>query len=301
MSGGKLRWLRLCALTVMAAAILAPVFVNAQGGIPGGGAPGTIPGMGGMTSASSQPINYGGAPGQSPDAAPAPDYESVVSFIDSAIPMSQVKMIIDGNYGDHRPTRAEYLFPKSGVPGNPGWYTPEKNVDWQELRSYVEMAYKNVFSAFLELPTRWVNPDVNPNEWGMTDIQGGVKVALLNSPGMATTFELRGTFPTRTGPGLSTSHYSVEPGLLFFLRPLDWLAVEGELRYWKPINGTDFAGDLARYGLGFSIGERKYDDSFWFTPVVEIIGWTAINGKEMVPMPDGPVIRGIAGETIVNG
>jgi hypothetical protein len=261
--------------------------------------PGTIPGMGSMTPASARPISYGPALGQPADAS-IPDYESVVSFIDSAIPMTQVKVRFDANYDNHRPTRAEYIFSKSGIPGSPGWWIPEKSVDYQELSSYIEVAYQGMLSGFLELPTRWVNPDVNPNDWGMADISGGVKFALLSSPGFTTSIEVRGTFPTRSGPGLSTSHYVVEPGLLAYLRPMEWLILEGELRYWVPLRGTDFAGDVARYGLGASFGQRNYS-SEWITPVLEVIGWTAIGGQEMVPAPGGPFVRSARGDTIVNG
>jgi len=288
------RWARLTALTVAAVLTALPGTADVQAQTPG-----TIPGMGSMNTLSPQPISSAGTASQPSDTS-TPDYESAVSFIDSAIPMTQVKLLIDCNYGDHQPTRAAYLFPKSGVPGSPGWQTPETNVDWQQLTSYIEIAYQGMFSGFVELPTRWVNPEVNDNAWGMADINVGLKVALLNSPGFTTSLEVRGTIPTRTGPGLSTCHYSVEPGVLLYLRPMDILALEGELRYWMPIDGTDFAGDIARYGLGVSIGQRSYQ-SFWFTPVVEAVGWTVMGGQEMVATPEGFLIRGASGETIVNG
>jgi len=67
------------------------------------------------------------------------------------------------------------------------------------------------------------------------------------------------------------------------------------------LGGRDFAGDVVRYGLGLSFGERNYDGT-WFTPVVEAVGWTVLGGKEMVVFPDGSgVVRGAGGETIVNG
>jgi hypothetical protein len=260
---------------------------------------GTIPGMGSMNTLSSQPISSAGTNSQSSDFTP-PDYESSVSFIDSAIPMTQVKLLVDCNYGDRVPTRDAYLFPKSGLPGSPGWQTPETNVDWQRLVSYIEIAYQSMFSGFVELPTVWVNPEVNPNDWGMGDIQAGLKAALLNAPGMTASVEVRGTIPTRSGPGLSTGHYSVEPGLLLYLCPMEMLTLEGELRYWFPINGTDFAGQLARYGLGITVGQRSYQ-SIWCTPVIEVIGWTATGGKEMVQMPEGFFVRDASGDTIVNG
>jgi hypothetical protein len=294
MARGQRCWTRLIAWTATFALAALPWISAAQAQMTG-----TIPGMGSMNTASQQPISSAGTGAQPADTS-IPDYESAVSFIDSAIPMSQVKMLIDANYGDHQPTRAAYLFPKSGIPGSPGWRSPETNVDWQELTSYIEVAYQGTFSGFLQLPTMWVNPEVNNNAWGMADIQAGLKVALLNSPGFTTTLEVRGTIPTRTGPGLSTYHYSVEPGLLLFLRPAEMIALEGELRYWTPIDGTDFAGSIARYGLGVSLGQRSYQ-SIWCTPVIEAIGWTVMGGYEMVSMPDGFFIQGAKGETIVNG
>jgi hypothetical protein len=297
MGRGKKRWTRLIGLTLTVVLIAQPWTGRVQAQMPG-----TIPGMGSMNTAATQPVSSAGTGGQTSDSSSpsTPDYDSAVSFIDSAIPMTQVKLLIDANYGDHQPSRAAYLFPKSGVPGSPGWQTPETNVDWQELTSYIEIAYQNVFSGFLVLPTIFVNPEVNANNWGMADIQAGLKAALLSSPGFTTSVEIRGTIPTRSGPGLSTDHYSVEPGLLMFLRPMEALALEGELRYWIPINGTDFAGQIARYGLGLSLGQSSYQ-SVWVTPVVEVIGWTVTSGKEMAPTPDGFTIHSAAGETIVNG
>jgi hypothetical protein len=294
MGRGQRRWTRLIAwtCTVVLTGLVFPF--NAKGQTAG-----MIPGVGSMNTAAPQPVTSAGTGGPS-STANAPEYESAVSFIDSAIPMTQVKLLIEGNYGDHRPTRAEYIFPKSGVAGSPGWQTPETNVDWQQLTSYIEIAYQGMISGFIELPTRWVNPAVNDNDWGMADIQAGFKVAALNSPGFTTTLEVRGTIPTRSGPGLGSLHYSVEPGVLIYLRPMETITIEGELRYWLPLSGSDFAGDIARYGVGVSFGQRSYE-ALWFTPVIEVVGWTVLGGKEMAPTPEGFVIRGASGETIVNG
>src|SRR4051812_16974466 len=155
MGRARQRWTRVTALTVTIALLALPANVPGQ-------QPGSIPGMGSMTSASAQPITYTNAidPGfQAAPAPPPPNGTSAVSFIDCAVPMTQVKLRIDANYDDRRPTRAEYIFSKSGVPGSPGWWVPEKSVDYQELSSYVEVAYQGMLSGFLELPTRWVNPD----------------------------------------------------------------------------------------------------------------------------------------------
>jgi hypothetical protein len=278
---------RTAACLLAGAALLLVPAVRAQDRTPG-----QISGMGTIMPQTTQ-----AAQNQSPA---APDCDSAVSFIDSAVPQSQVKLLFQANYDDRRPSRNEYLFPKSGVPGSPGWWIPERRVDWQDLTSYIEVAFLSQMSAFVEISTRWVNPDINPNDWGLGDFNFGVKWAFISTGGLSATLQLRGTVPTRGGPGLGTSHYSLEPGFLFYLRPIQWMALEGEARYWVPINGSDFSGDLARYGLGFSFGERNYSD-FWFTPVVELIGWTMLGGKEMVTFPDGTgAIHGTSGETVVN-
>jgi hypothetical protein len=249
------------------------------------------------TSSLSHP--FGDQP-QEEDPAPSPNCDSAVSYLDSAVPQSEVKLFFDANYDDRRPTRNAYLFSKSGNPGDPGWWTPERRVDWQELTSYVEIAYQNKFSGFMQVPTRWVNPDVNDNAWGLADVNCGFKYAFVETGGLSLTGEIKATIPTRRGPGLSVNHFSFEPGLLFYLRPIEWLCLEGQCLYWVPINGTDFAGQLLDYGLGISFLERSYTD-FWFTPVVEVEGWTMLGGKEMVPFPDGlSGVRSTSGETICN-
>jgi hypothetical protein len=281
----------------MALLLAPPARLAAQDRVPG-----MIPGMGSAMPQTSQ-VNYATSMGQQQDQQPAPsvpDSESGVSFIDSALPQSEVRLLIDGNYDFRRPGRAEYLFPKSGAPGDPGWWQPERRVDWQELTSYVEFAVQSQFSVFAYLSTRFVNPDINANDWGFDDVDIGFKWAFYSCPGLTTTLQVRGTIPTHSGPGLGSSHYSVEPGLLVNFRPADFLGIEGEMRYWVPIGGTDFAGDMVRYGLGLTIGQRSYQD-FWFTPVIETIGWTILSGKELVYFPpDVGIARSASGETIVN-
>jgi hypothetical protein len=259
---------------------------------------GTMPGMGGSTSTTTQYVNNQSNAAQNAPA--APDCDSNVSFLDSAAPQSQVRLIIDAFYNDRRPTRNEYIFPKSGAPGDPSWWVPEKRVDWQELKSYVEAAFASQMSVFFSVPTRFVNPDVNPNDWGVGDVNLGFKYAFVQTGGLALTGQLTGTIPMRTSTGLSSDHFSVEPAFLFYLRPIAWLAVEGEVKYWVPVTGTDFAGQLFDYGISLSFLERSYTD-FWFCPVVELEAWTMINGKEMVVFPDGnSAVHSTAGETICN-
>ena len=285
---------RRLALVLLAAVAFVAAAPAAQAQTGGGG---TMPGMGGSTSTTTQYLNNLQNAQNAPE---SPNCDSAVSFLDSSVPQTQVRLIFDANYDDRRSTRNEYIFPKSGTPGSPGWWTPEPRVDWQELKSYVEVAFLSQMSAFFALPTRWVNPDVNPNDWGVGDLQIGLKYAFVETGGLSLTGQLRGTIPMRSGPGLTTDHYSVEPAFLFYLRPIAWMAVEGQLKYWVPLCGTEFSGQLVDYGVGVSFLERSYTD-FWFTPVIELEAWTMIDGKEMVVFPDGlGATHNTGGDTICN-
>jgi hypothetical protein len=279
--------LGLLAVTVLLTALP----VQAQNTSPGG-----VSGMGSMMPQTTQYLQNQ----QTPPTPAAPDCDSAVSYLDSAVPQTQGKLLFDANYDDRQPTRNEYLFSKSGTPGSPGWWTPESKVDWQELVSYVEYAFIPQCSVWLQVGTRWVNPQVNANAWGLEDFNVGVKYAFIETGGLALTGQLKGTIPSRAGPGLSTDHYSIEPGFLFYLRPIEWLCLEGQLNYWFPFDGTDFSGSMVDYGLGLSFGERSYSD-FWFTPIIEMRAWTILSGQEMVVFPDGlGATKDTGGETIAN-
>jgi hypothetical protein len=132
-------------------------------------------------------------------------------------------------------------------------------------------------------------------------MNAGFKWAFVDVPDWTATFQLRTYVPTgNASHGLGTNHVSLEPALLLNYRLSEKIRLEGELRYWVPIGGTDFAGDVIRYGLGASYGCRN-PDGFWVTPVVEIVGWTVLGGKETVPL--SPVLfatQDAAGDTIVN-
>ena len=75
------------------------------------------------------------------------------------------------------------------------------------------------------------------------------------------------------------------------------LNLEAEVRDWIPIGGTDFAGNVIRYGVGLDywIFNR---DNLHIAPVVEFVGWTVLSGKEFANPPG--VILDAEGDTIVN-
>ena len=112
---------------------------------------------------------------------------------------------------------------------------------------------------------------------------------------------MRGYFPTGDAArGLGNNHYSLEPALLLYQRLGERLGVEGELRYWLPVDGTDFAGDIIRYGVGVHYDAYRTCD-LTIVPVAEVVGWTVLGGRETVLLPSGmDEVQDVAGETIVN-
>src|SRR5262249_49342513 len=202
----------------------------------------------------------------------------------------------DAAYNSNRPNRAEFFYAK-GFPGGPGVPLPETSVDYQDLSAYLEVAACERFSAFVELPVRFLNPEINRDTAGLADMYAGFKYAFWQSDCRMATFQLRTYTPTgAASQGLGTRHVSLEPALLVFLPFGERLTFEGELRYWIPIGGTDFAGDVIRYGVGLSYA--VFQNCNWrVAPVAEFVGWTALGGKETVPPG---FVEDAAGDTIVN-
>ena len=239
--------------------------------------------------------------GQKPD--PGFDWgstSSVVSFIDSALPRTMTRIRLDLEYTNRRPTRGEYLFPKGGIPGSPGLPLPETRIDAQELYAYQEVSLVQEFSFFVNQPYRFVNPEVNANTAGIGDFDFGIKYVLFGDPSMMATLQLRAYVPLHSSQALGTDHGAFEPSLLFSYGIASFLRLEGEFRYWVPIGGTDFAGDLIRYSLGLAYGQPSPKE-IWITPMLEVVAWTMLGGKTMVAQSaDSFQVQDASGSTIVN-
>src|SRR5205823_11518088 len=51
----------------------------------------------------------------------------------------------------------------------------ESRVDYQEISSYLEVAANRTTSGFIELPARFINPRLNANAYGFSDLNMGFK------------------------------------------------------------------------------------------------------------------------------
>jgi hypothetical protein len=258
---------------------------------------------------------------------------SNVGYIDDAIVNTQIRLRYDAAFGNNRPDRAEFFYAKCGCfrvtgadPDAPGPAPPldgrdpnttrfiETNVDYQDINLELEYALAPDFSAIVEAPFRFLNPEVNDNTAGLADIQAGFKWALWTVPGEWLTFQLKTYIPTGDARrGLGTDHVSLEPALLYFLQFDDRLSIEAELRDWIAISpssgaGTGFeehfGGNVIRYGVGMAYDILKSDEcGTKVAPVVELVGWTVLKGLASGSL-DGTgataFVEDAAGDTIVN-
>ena len=98
---------------------------------------------------------------------------------------------------------------------------------------------------------------------------GRHKFALIFSPELQVERPSHGIFPNRRPQhGLSRHFFAVEPSLLAEAPCSDWVVLNGQVSYFLPLDGTDFAGEFVRYGVGLTFGNHK-DKKWWITPVAE--------------------------------
>jgi Putative MetA-pathway of phenol degradation len=242
--------------------------------------------------AAGQPAAINPAPGSNPP--PPPDEELTVrpggvGYIDWARPVNQVRLRADLGDDFRTPTRAEFFYPRSR-PLGPGLPDPERAVDFQDYTLYLEKLVAPGWSVFAEGGVRALNPEINEDHTGLSDANVGFKYAFLADECQVWSFQLRTYLPTGAGSrGLGTHHVSLEPAVLGFVWLTEDLGVAAELRYWHPLGGTDFAGDVVRYGLGVRYDVWRSAD--WrLAPTVEVVGWSVLNGQESRLTPDGRVV-----------
>lgn len=256
---------------------------------------------------------------------------SMVGYIDNPIPQSQIRIRFDDAFEDRFPDRSEFFYAKCGcyhsiVPPSSAAFDPNapgpasgipNAINFQQLYLNAEFSPHRRFSAFVEVPVRWLQPQgfqlgtPFSNQSGLGDVQAGFKLAAIASEGTYITFQFRGYFPSGDAArGLGTNHYSVEPSLLLYHKLSDRFTLEGGIGDWHPIGGSagvptatseGFAGDVFFYGIGPSY--RLYrGNHFGLTPVVELVGWHVLSGfqTELKNANVDQVAAEVGGMNIVN-
>lgn len=267
---------------------------------------------------------------------------SMVGYIDNPIVESQIRIRFDDAFEDEFPDRSEFVYAKCGCythlnnpqlpsslqlaydPHAPGPRLGVPNsINYQQLFLNLEYSAHRRFSAFVEVPIRWLQPQgfksAPPaslgflpfsNQSGLGDVTAGFKFAAVASEGTYVTFQFKSYFPSGDpSKGMGTNHYSVEPSLLLYHSLSDSLTLEGQIGDWHPLWGSagvptssseGFAGDVFFYGIGPSY--RLYNrNRVQIAPVVELFGWHVLGGFQT--LPGGPVdlaASEVGGMNIVN-
>ncbi len=226
--------------------------------------------------------------------------DSSVGYIDSPSPADLARIRADYGFGLRVPNRAEFFYAQ-GQPNGPGVPRPERNIDFQDYSLYLEKTIDPVWSVFAEGGIRYLDPQVNVNATGWSDVNLGLKYAFLSNETSLATFQVRAYAPTgETDRGLGTGHVTLEPALLGFTRLNEDLGLAAEARYWQPIDGTSFAGGVIRYGLGLRYDVWR-EDQFRLTPTAEAIGWSVVGGRQSQVFPnDMAIATSAAGINVVN-
>jgi hypothetical protein len=226
--------------------------------------------------------------------------DSNVGYIDPAIPGDLFRLRVDASYDNIRPNRADFFWSPGGKFG-PGPSIPESSVNYQDVTPYLETLVAPSLSVFAELPIRNLDPVQNANAAGLSNVNFGLKYAFIEAEDLVTTFQFRTYVPTPDVQlGVGNGHFSLEPALLLY-RPLsDRWRLEAEVRDWIPVDGTSFAGNIIRYGIGTSYAVVQ-NDLWRLSPVAEFVGWSILDGKESIRQPSGAaIVKSAAGEEIVN-
>ncbi|WP_166819886.1 transporter family protein [Thalassoroseus pseudoceratinae] len=215
--------------------------------------------------------------------------------IDSAKPLSQLRLRFDSRYGLAFPDRSEYFWAEPEL----GPKLPEHSVDYQRYSVRQEIGGES-FSVFTEVPLLSIDPVVNPNTTGLGDVIVGQKFLLTNAKNRKWQVAQILTTVLNTGSihrGLGNGNTALEPGILVRRTLSETTYLHGELKYWIPL-GADpkHSGEILRYGLGLSTVAYQ-TDCFAMMPTLEVITHTVTTGQKTTPT--GEVVD-VDGETFSN-
>jgi len=228
---------------------------------------------------------------------------SMVGYIEDTLVSSKIRIRFDSALHDHAPDRAEFFYAKCGcyrdLPTNNATFDPDApgpgpgvvdDLNFQQVYVEGEYATGTRVSVFAELPVRWLQPQtpgVFEHQHGLSDLRGGVRLALADTAEQMVTLQLKAFLPTGDAlRGLGTDHASVEPTLLYYRSLSDRASIESQFGLWLPIGGSNgvptssddkFSGKVLSYGIGPSVDVYSKGD-VRIAPVVEVVGWRVLSG-----------------------
>jgi len=224
-------------------------------------------------------------------------------YLENAAPVTMARLRFDSGYGDNRPDRGEFFYAKCGCFNTRDAHGPplmEKKIDYQDLITTAEYAFSQRFSAFFNIPVRFLNPEVNRDTAGLSDISFGGKYAFIYNQHRVVSLWLQVQAPSGTlSTGLGNGNWWIEPGILYLEQLTKKWQLFGQFMLQTPLSKrSDFTGNMLIYGLGTSYVVSQGNWGY-VAPVIETMGWTVLSGKEF--NPDAGAAVAARGETIVNG
>ena len=223
-------------------------------------------------------------------------------YLDPAAPMNVFRLRYDSEHDINRPDRAEFFYAKSGLLGGRGVDELQSTLDMQVLTAYLEVAPTSRFSFFAHLPYRNVTEAADSDvDRGLSDVDFGMKAALILQPDQVLSLQLKAYAPSGDASlGLGNGHWTFEPSLLAWKKLGEKTQIYAQLGDWIPLTGSDFAGNVLEYGVGVSYTAFERG-CFRISPVVEMLGWSVLSGKEFTGLETPiPMVVDAAGTTIVN-
>lgn len=244
---------------------------------------------------------------------------SMVGYIDDPVVSSKIRIRFETGKHNRVPDRAEFFYAKCGcyrdLPVNNPAYDPDakgpgpgivNDLNFQQFYILAEYAATDRFSAFAELPIRWIQPQVTGtfgDQSGISDLRAGVKFGITATEEMSLTAQVKAFLTSGDSRlGLGTGHASVEPGLLYHRNLSERAAVATQIALWIPFGGSNgvptnvdgkFSGSVLSYGIGPSIDVYS-SENVSVAPVVELVGWRVLSGYQTASSADA------SGTNIVN-
>lgn len=258
-------------------------------------------------------------------------------YIDSAVIRSRVRVRYDNATGANNPARAGFLYPTlgegqdydggRGPDGGVGGGGATGEVDIEQISTYVELAFRDRFSIFIDVPVRFLGPITfgagspfdDGTQAGAGDISAGFRWGWIAEADEHLTFQLRTTAPTgESRRALGTGNTTMDFSLLYDRRFCDVATFFAEFNDWQTLdavelNDTGGAGststnllnqdaNIMRFGLGLGVdfwSNQNRRQPITVTGITELVTWTVLEGVNS-PL-DGSPLEDASGDTIVNG
>lgn len=280
--------------------------------------------------------NFGGGGASSLAFADAPIVTP--GYIDSAVIQTRIRVRYDNAQGANDAARAGFMYPTPASNNNNnvtggrgpvafgGGAPGSGDIDMEEVSTYIELAVRERFSLFLDVPVRWVGPiDFqgatgfdNGTQRGAGDIRAGFRWGWIDDPCEHLTLQVRTWLPTGDArTALGTGNTAIDVGLIYDQQIGSRTRFYAEINDWQTLDAVTLAdtggsgidpsllnqdANILRggVGLGYDLLEcgTRCEPSV-LTILGEVVAWTVLDGNTVDL--NTSLLSDAEGDTIVNG